>query len=129
MGVIGDMQRFQQFQMGQAMTEAASNPGGGGASEGMGLGMGFAMANQMAQGFGGAGHAPPPPPLAAWHVAVDGRAHGPLDTQQLGEWAASGRLTTGTLVWSAGMGAWTPAGQVPQLAGLFPPPPPPPPVG
>jgi len=30
MGVIGDMNRFQQFQMGQAMTSAAENGGGGG---------------------------------------------------------------------------------------------------
>ena len=47
MGVIGDLNRFQQFQMGKAMTEAASNPAGGGASDGLGLGLGFAMANQM----------------------------------------------------------------------------------
>ena len=46
MGVIGDIGRYQQFQMAEAMTEAAANPGGG-AGEGMGLGMGFAMANQM----------------------------------------------------------------------------------
>ena len=48
MGVVGDMNKFQQYQMGNAMMAAADNPGGGGA-EGMGLGMGFAMANRMAQ--------------------------------------------------------------------------------
>ncbi len=52
MGVIGDMNRFQQFQTGQAITAAANNPSGGGAAEGMGLGMGFAMANRMAGASG-----------------------------------------------------------------------------
>lgn len=64
MGVIGDMDRFQQFQMGNAMTAAAENPSGGGAADGMGLGMGFAMANRMINQPGGAssGASPPPPP-------------------------------------------------------------------
>ena len=31
MGVIGNMDTFQQYQMGQAMTAAAENPAGGGA--------------------------------------------------------------------------------------------------
>src|SRR5438093_1503340 len=48
MGVVGDMNKFQQYQMGQAMLAAADNPGGGGA-EGLGMGMGFAMAQRMAQ--------------------------------------------------------------------------------
>ena len=41
MGVIGNMNTFQQFQMGKAMVAAAENPGGGAASEGMGMGMGL----------------------------------------------------------------------------------------
>jgi len=67
MGVIGDMNQFQQYQMGQAMVAAAENPSSGGAADGMGLGMGFAMANRMMQpGPAGAGfHAPPPPPPVA----------------------------------------------------------------
>jgi membrane protease subunit (stomatin/prohibitin family) len=135
MSVIGDMGRFQQYQMGQAMTTAAANPSGGGAAEGMGLGMGFAMANQMVHGAGQAGPAPggagapPPPPTTAWHVAVNGQSQGPFSLQQVAQGAAQGQITRDTLVWTAGMGGWTPAGQVPQLAGFFgaaPPPPPPP---
>jgi membrane protease subunit (stomatin/prohibitin family) len=131
MGVIGDMGRYQQFQMGKAMTLAADNPGGGGASEGMGLGMGFAMANQMMGGMNqaGAGAVPPPPAAAAWHIAVDGQTQGPFSPQQLQQGAASGQVTPDTMVWSNGLGSWTPAGQVPQLSPLFgqaPPPPPPP---
>lgn len=137
MGVIGDLQRYQQFQIGNAITQAAQNPGGGAASTGVGLGVGFAMANQVAQGlnFGaGAGAqppaAPPPPPAAtSWHITQNGQSHGPFNQQQLAQGIQQGQVNAQTLVWSAGMAAWTPAGQVPQLAGLFgPPPPPPPPV-
>jgi membrane protease subunit (stomatin/prohibitin family) len=133
MGVIGDMGRFQQFQMGRAMTAAAENPAGGGASEGMGLGMGFAMANQMMGGMNqaGAGAAAPPPPAPMWHIAVNGQTQGPFTPQQMEQGVSAGQLTPETLVWSAGIGNWTPAGQVPQLAPLFgqaPPPPPPPPA-
>jgi len=135
MAAIGDMERFQQYQMGQAMTAAADNPGGGGASEGMGLGMGFAMASRMMQQPGAAPAAPPPPqgtappPPAVWHIAVAGETHGPFTQAQLAEAAGRGQLTATTLVWTPGAAGWQPAGQVPQLAALIqastPPPPPP----
>jgi len=134
MGVIGDMGRFQQFQMGHAMREAAANPSGGGAAEGMGLGMGFAMANQMVQGMNQAGGAmataaPPAPPQQAWHVAVNGQTRGPFSTQQLAAAFAGGQMSPTTLVWTAGMSGWMPAGDVPalaqHLAAATPPPPPP----
>ncbi|MCA8958977.1 MAG: SPFH domain-containing protein [Planctomycetes bacterium] len=136
MGVIGDMARFQQYQMGSAMMAAAENPSGGGASEGMGLGMGFAMANQMVHGMGGAGTAapaaaPPPLPSSQWHVADQGRTLGPFGDAQVRQMIANGLLTGDTLVWCAGMATWLPASQTP-LARLFgppaPPPPPPPPA-
>ena len=128
MGVIGDMNKFQQFQMGQAMTTAAANPGGG-AAEGMGLGMGFAMANQMAQNLGRAGGtaAPPPPPTDAWHIAVNGQSQGPFSAAQIAEGIASGQIAGGTLLWSSTLPGWTAASQVPQFTPRFAPPPPPPP--
>jgi len=133
MGTIGNMNQFQQYQMGQAMLSAAENPSGGGAAEGMGLGMGFAMANRMVQAPGMAAPVPPPPPMAAaWHIAVNGQTQGPFNDQQLSQGISSGQISATTSVWCAGMPTWTPAGQVPQLAGHFvatPPPPPPPPVG
>lgn len=129
MGVIGDMSRYQQYQMGSAMLSAAENPSGGGAADGMGLGMGFAMANQMMQSPGMApGSMPPPPPMPTnWHVASAGESLGPFSPQQLAQQIASGGVNATTMVWCTGMAAWTPAGQVPQLAGQFGPPPPPPP--
>lgn len=132
MGVIGDLDRFQQLQMGRAMMAAAENPAGGGAAEGMGLGMGFAMANRMVgAGVPQAGAvAPPPPPAVTWHIAVNGQSHGPYDMNQLSQGIQGGRVGRNTLVWTPALGQWTPAGSVPQLASLFtqtPPPPPPPP--
>lgn len=131
MGVIGDMSRFQQYQMGQAMTDAAANPAGGGASEGMGLGVGLAMASQMMQGMGqGLGQAgaigPPAPPATTFHIAVGGKTQGPFSMAQILEAIALGRVTAATLVWTPGMSSWTPAGQVGPLAAQFTTPPPPP---
>ncbi len=131
MGVIGDLDRFQQFQFGKAMTAAAENPAGGGAADGMGIGLGFAMANRMMPGAGAVAQpaVPPPPPQAAWHVVVNGQTEGPFTDQQIAQGIASGQLGAATMVWSAGMPNWSPAGQTPQLTGYFaaatPPPPPP----
>ncbi len=127
MTVIGDMDRFQQYQMGQAMTAAASNPSGGGAADGLGLGMGLAMANRMIQP-GLAGIVPPPPPAAAWYFAVNGRVLGPFDPKQFIATISQGQITAETLVWTAGMANWTPAGQAPHLARQFAAASPPPPV-
>jgi len=125
MGVLGDMNQFQQYQMGKAMTAAATNPAGGGAAEGLGLGMGFAMAGRMMQGAGSPSVPPmAPPPYAPpmWHIAIEGHSHGPITLQELSQAIAGARVTGATPVWCAGMPNWTPAGQVPQLAGYFAPP-------
>lgn len=132
MGVIGDMNKFQQYQMGEALTTAAGNPAGG-AGEGLGLGMGFAMATNVAQGLGRAmpgamtGAMPPPPPVDAWHVAVNGQSQGPFTSAQIAEGIARGEVNASTLLWSAGMSNWAAAGQIPQFAPRLASPPPPPP--
>ncbi|MEK6235686.1 MAG: SPFH domain-containing protein [Planctomycetales bacterium] len=124
MGVIGDLGRYSQFQAANAMTDAAKNPGGM-AAGGMGMGMGFAMANQMGQAMQGqpaaqAPGAPPPiPQAAAFFVAVNGQQAGPFDVNALSQQAASGTFTADSLVWKQGMAQWSPAGQTPELAGLF----------
>ena len=135
MGVIGDMGRFQQFQLGQATLAAASNPAGGGGAEGLGLGLGFAMASQLigqqaGPGPGGMGAMPPPPPPAAvYHVSVNGQTQGPYSLAQLVGGIQQGQVQAATLVWCAGMTGWMPAAQVPPLSSYFAtPPPPPPPV-
>jgi membrane protease subunit (stomatin/prohibitin family) len=127
-GVVGDLNRFQQFQLGQAL----GMPGGqgGAAAEGAGLGLGMALAGRMLQpGFGApAGAFPPAPPAppAAWHVATNGQSHGPFTSEQIQSGIAAGQISRTTLVWTAGMAAWAAADQVPQLAAAFGPPAPPP---
>ena len=60
------------------------------------------------------------------YIADAGRAAGPFGVAQLAAEAQAGRLSRTTLVWTAGMAAWEPAGQVGALAALFGPPAPPP---
>ena len=152
MGVLGDLNKYSQFQTANAMETAAANPGGM-AAGGMGMGMGFAMANQMGQQMAPpqqqqqpqqqyqqqapqqAPAAPPPmappplPPALTYFAAIGGQQAGPFDVETLKAKAISGELTQETLVWREGMPAWTAAGQVPDVAAVFgaaPPPLPPP---
>ena len=135
MTLIGDMQRYQQYQLAQAMPVAAENPAGGLAGAGVGLGMGVAMAGPMMQNLGrgglppsGAAPAPqaPPPPPPQWHIVENGQSVGPFTGAQLAQAAASGRVQAATLVWTVGMAEWAAANQVTALAALFSAPPPPP---
>jgi membrane protease subunit (stomatin/prohibitin family) len=138
MGVVGDLNRYTQFQTAEAMRAAAEAPGGSGMGEGLGMGMGMAMAGQFAQGFGGqqaqphqAAHAaPPPPPVEhVWHIAENGQTLGPFSKAALGRMAGAGELTRDTFVWTQGQDGWKRAEDVTELAQLFtvmPPPPPPP---
>ena len=136
-GVMGDLNKYQQYQMGAALGAAAQNPGGGGggaAADGMGLGMGMAMATRFMQmgssPMAGAAPVPPPVPQAvAWHVAVNGQTQGPYSTEQVVQGAQTGQVSAATLVWSAGLSGWTAAGQVPQLSAAFSSVPPPLPPG
>lgn len=144
-GMVGDLGKYTEFSMAEAMTKAAANPGGdGGLGAGLGAGMGMAMAERMARGPWGpvpqpasqaapqpapAQAAPPPPPAdKVWHVAQAGQATGPFARDQLAAMAREGRLTPQTHVWSAGDAAWTRAGEVVDLAPMFGPTPPPPPL-
>jgi len=144
MGVVGDLNRYQQFQTAEAMRAAAENPGGdGGMGAGLGMGMGMAMANQMANmGPWGAQPqqapaaatpaAPPPPPVEhVWHIAENGATKGPFSKAALGRMVTGGEMTRDTLVWTQGQDGWMKAEDVQELAQLFtvmPPPPPPPPA-
>lgn len=47
MGVVGDMNRYTQFQAAEAMREAANNPGNNAAGAGIGMGTGMAMAQMF----------------------------------------------------------------------------------
>ena len=143
MGIVGDLGRFNQYAMGEAMIRGADQPGGIGA--GIGAGMGAALGAGMAQQVGRAGPwgqvpqpagpgygAPPLPPTVpvekVWHIAVNGEADGPYGRGHLGRLARDGSFTRDTLVWTPGLDGWQKAGEVPELAQLFTVMPPPPPV-
>jgi membrane protease subunit (stomatin/prohibitin family) len=124
MGIVGDLTKYTQFQAAEAMRAAASNPGGAGQAIGMMVGMGLGQqAGPWGQRAPEPAPAPPPlpstPPAPAYHVAVNGQATGPFTLDQLQAQLGSGAVTRASLVWTAGMAGWQPAGEVPALAPLF----------
>ena len=130
MGVVGDVNAYQQYQLGASIPKAAVNPAGGLAGAGVGLGMGMAIAGKTA-GMNGAVHppalpiVPAGPDAAVWHTAVGAATTGPFTVGQLTRALGAGEITAGTLVWTYGMEAWTPLSRVPALSPLVTPPPPP----
>ncbi len=124
-GVVGDLSRHLAYQTAQAMGQPVT-----GAATGVGIGAGIAMAQQTAAAVQ-APRAPPALPVGGrrFHVAVDGAPQGPFGTDALRERAAAGALTRDSLVWTDGMAAWTPAGEVAELSGMFASTPPPLPQG
>jgi membrane protease subunit (stomatin/prohibitin family) len=78
MNMIGDMGRYQQFQVAQSMPIAAANESGGAAGIGAGLGAGMLMAQQMMSAMKPPSPpeapAPQPPPAQAGPAAPAGGA-------------------------------------------------------
>jgi len=59
MGVVGDLNKYSQYQAAEAMREAANNPSGGGfAGMGVGMGAGAAMGQMFSQSMNGAAAQP-----------------------------------------------------------------------
>jgi len=131
------MQNLTALRASRAMGDLANNPGAGGvAGAGMGMGMGMMMGNQMGAAATGATQpqqqqAPPLPgsPGAAaaagteYTVAINDEKYGPYNLANLQKMADEGSFKPDMLVWAKGMGAWTKAGEVAELSGLFGPPP------
>lgn len=133
MGIIGDLNKYTQYQTAQSIEAAANNPSGG-AGEGLGLGMGFGMAQQMMnmnaqqQNIQNQQAPPPIPQAPKFFLAVNGQQAGPYDLSALKTMASQGQFSRETLVWREGMAAWTQAAQVAELSSVFsavPPPLPP----
>lgn len=150
MGIVGDLNRYMQFNAAEAMAQpgsaAAAGMGaamGAGLGAGMGMAMGQTMAGQTMAGPWGTAPAaaqpmaqpaamvppPPPPPVEkVWHLAVNGQTQGPYGRGHLGRMVSEGGFSRDTLVWTPGQDGWKPAGEITELAQLFtiaPPPPPP----
>lgn len=64
MNMVGDMNRYTQFQVAQSLPIAAANEGGGAAGVGAGLGAGMAMANTMMNAMRPAAPTEPAAPAA-----------------------------------------------------------------
>ena len=119
---------------------------GAGVGLGMGLGVGQQVGNMVGntiQTGGGSmpgappapaggpppapSSGPPPNPFAAgaaavaFHIFMNNQQMGPYDMTILTQGVETGQFTKDTPVWQQGMANWTPAGQVPELAGLFAP--------
>ena len=127
MGILGDLNKYTQFQAANAMEAAAQNPGGD-ASAGIGMGMGFAMANQLAQSMGTQAPTQPaaapstPPPLpqqTPFFVAINGQQAGPFDIAALQQKIAAQQIQRDTLVWKEGMSNWAKASEVDGIKHLF----------
>jgi membrane protease subunit (stomatin/prohibitin family) len=118
MGIIGDLNKYTQFQVGTSLEAAAKNPAGSGPVM---MGVGMTMANQAI----GQMQQPPaavPPPLPQvnnYHVVLNGQQAGPFDVMKFPALIAAGQINPQTLVWKPGMPNWTPAGNVTELAALF----------
>ncbi len=146
-GMVGNLDKYMQYQTGVALEAGASNPGGA-AGAGIGMGAGLAMGHQMANSMGQGGSAGGqqwhndgrrvqtdpasgkslPPPLPGgnrYHVAVDGEASGPYSIEGLQQQLGNGSMSSTSLVWTNGMADWVEAGKVSELSELFRTPPPP----
>ncbi|OED43873.1 antifreeze protein [Chromatiales bacterium (ex Bugula neritina AB1)] len=132
-GMVGNLDKYMQYQTGVALEAGAENPGGA-AGAGIGMGAGLAMGHQMANSMQPGSSSPSaevtsanasaalPPPLPAskkYHLAVDGEAIGPFEIDGLEQYLANGTLTRDSLVWASGMDDWAPAGEQAALAELF----------
>lgn len=141
MGILGDLNKYMQFQTAEAIEKAAENPSGM-AGMGAGMGAGFGMVNQMLQNMqqqqqqqqqqkqdnekqdhSGSKEqtvVPPPlpPQLEIW-VGLNGQISGPFNTAKLKELAIAGQLQKDTLVWKKGMAEWIPAAQLTETADLL----------
>lgn len=128
MGIIGDLNKYTQFQAANAMEKAAANPGGD-ASAGIGMGMGFAMANQMgkvlqpeAQQKPSADDAPPPIPgqeTVVYFVALGGEQKGPFAAKIIREMIKDKALRPSTLMWKKGLESWVKASDISELKEAF----------
>lgn len=137
MGVLGNLDQYTKLEAAQAMGTAAANPGGT-AGLGVGVGAGAALGAQLASALQPTAVPVAPPPAAAaatvppplpgttqWYLGIDGQQVGPLNPTEVARHVSEGTATPDTLVWRAGMSAWTRLGDVPELQATTPPPLPP----
>lgn len=133
MGIVGNLGAYAQFQAANAMEKAAENPSGGGImGAGLGVGLGAGMAGQMSGVFqqnkfdgnhpveNSSAAVPPVIPVSVqYYLAINGVQEGPFVIEQLNNEIKSGKLTSSTLAWKAGMENWKEASEIEELKNLF----------
>ena len=75
--------------------------------------------NNPQQAAPSAAPVPPPIPTVAYHVAVNGKAEGPYNLDQLKSMALSGQFSPDSLVWKQGMQGWEKASDQQDLSSVF----------
>ena len=119
-----DMQKLTQFKVANSIETAAANSSGI-VGAGVGIGMGVGIGGMVSNAFGqinqqASGAIPPPLPVeAAYFVAVNGQQTGPFNNGQLAQMAQAGQLQRSTMVWKAGMAAWSASETVTEISSLF----------
>ena len=124
MGVLGDMNKYTQFQAANALGDAAKNTGAAGNMVGLlaGVNLGGVIGGAVQQTAAQQATTAVPPPLpvaAAWFAGIGGKQEGPFDTAALGQKVAAGVIARDTLVWKQGMAGWAKASEVAELAEFF----------
>jgi len=133
-GIVGGLDKYIQYQSGQAL-EKAAQPGSG-LSDGLGIGVGVALGKQLTDSMAtttqtkAQGIEPPPVPSTEhYYIAVNGKSDGPYSIEQLAAKVRSSQLTADTLIWKPGMQTWKTASELDNLQSLLqkstPPPVPP----
>ena len=119
-----DMQKLTQFKVANSIETAAANSSGI-VGAGVGIGMGVGIGGMVSNAFGQInqqvpGVTPPPLPLeVTYFVAVNDQQTGPFNNGQLAQMAQAGQLQRSTMVWKAGMAAWSAAETVTEISSLF----------
>ena len=133
---LGAFQMEKQAEVGVAGAQALGHMGANGAGD-VDLGgnagfnpaammAGIAMGGAVGQNIAGMMNSamspmskpvavPPPVPTSMYHVVVNGEATGPFDMAALRNLAASGKLTSDSYVWTAGMSDWVRAESISEL--------------
>ena len=123
--------------LGQMGLNGATEVSGGGAMNPAAMMTGMAMGgaigqniagtmNNMMQGLntpqqGAQSSAPTPPPIptVAYSIAIDGKAEGPYNLEQIKNLMSTGMISAETLVWKQGMQGWEKASDQQDLASLL----------
>ncbi len=124
----GVMPQYTQMQAADAMRAAADNPGSAGNTMGMLVGANLGGQAGAMTNAAGTGAPPPLPQARVYFAAINQQQTGPFTLEQLKASILAGAVRSETLIWSAGMANWQPAGTLAELSSCFtmtPPPLPP----